>query len=269
MNKERVGQFYDVLWQEYTPNLSASKRHWNTFFQAPGVKGKRVLDAGCGPGVFSLIFAQKEASCVIGVDISQESLKAAQRLRKSSRLRAIELIRNDVLSLCFKNESFDIVWAWGTVHHTTDPYQGLSELIRVLRPGGSLLLAVYRKTSLTSLHELLRKILIRTPKFSWLLLAKLLSHVLSPITALFKKREKSRQGETLEELVLDWFFVPIKHFFHPKEVQSFLEANGLTIETFVPYSGRFNSSSNFIFKARKRFSIQRDASEKRTLTSQD
>lgn len=251
MNRDRVGGFYDVLWQEFAPELSESRRHWQTLFKPSEVKGKRVLDAGCGSGIFSLIFAQEEASCVVGIDISQESLKAARRLRESFRAQAVELIRNDVAHLCFKDESFDVVWAWGTVHHTTDPDRSLTELLRVLRPGGSILLALYRKTGWTFVHEFLRKILIRAPKSSWIFLAKVLSPVLFPIIALFKKREKSRRGEKLEELILDWFFVPVKHFFHPEEVQSFLESKGLRIETYIPYSGRFNSSSNFIFKARK------------------
>ncbi len=251
MNRERVGQFYDVLWKKFSPDLIDSKRHWNTLYKADEVKGKRVLDAGCGSGVFSLIFAQEEASSVVGIDISQESLQAVRRLKESFRVLPLELIRNDVSSLCFKDESFDVVWAWGTVHHTTDPDRGLSELLRVLRPGGSILLALYRKTRWTFVHEILRRILIRAPKFSWVFLARVFSQGLSLIVALFKKREKSRQGEKLEELVLDWFFVPIKHFSHPKDVQSFLETNGLTIESYIPYSGRFNSTSNFIFKARK------------------
>ncbi len=251
MTKERVGRFYDILWKKFSPGLTDSKRHWNTFYKSDEVKGKRVLDVGCGSGVFSLIFAQEEASWVVGIDISQESLKAVRRLKESFRALPLELIRNDVSSLCFKDESFDVVWAWGTVHHATDPDRGLSELLRVLRPGGSLLLALYRKTRWAFVHEILRKILMKTPKFSWVFLARVFSHGLSPIVAFFKKREKSRRGEKLEELVLDWFFVPVKHFFHPKSVRSFLETNGLTIETYIPYSGRFNSSSNFIFKARK------------------
>jgi len=54
----------------------------------------------------------------------------------------------------------------------------------------------------------------------------------------------------LEELILDWYFVPIRHHYYPREIKDFLEQKGLTIEKFLPASGRFDSTSNFIYKAR-------------------
>jgi hypothetical protein len=74
---------------------------------------------------------------------------------------------------------------------------------------------------------------------------------LSPVVFFFKKREKSRKGEKLEELILDWYFVPIRHYYTPEEILDFLKKKGLEVEKFLPASGRFDSSSNFIFKARK------------------
>ena len=156
-----------------------------------------------------------------------------------------------MLNLPFSNSSFDIVWAWGTIHHTTDPYQALSELIRVLKKGGSLLVAVYTRTKLTFLHEIIRKTLVHTPRKSWKFLSKLMAFFLSPIVFFFKKREKSRKGEKLEELILDWYFVPIRFYYRPEEIKTYLESKGFVIEKFLPASGRFNSTSNFIFKARK------------------
>jgi len=71
------------------------------------------------------------------------------------------------------------------------------------------------------------------------------------IVWIFKRREKARQGETLSELILDWYFVPIRHYYKPDEIRTFLEGKGFKIENYLAHSGRFNSSSNFIFKARK------------------
>jgi len=156
-----------------------------------------------------------------------------------------------MLKLPFADESFDIVWAWGTVHHTTDPFSAIEELIRVLKKEGSILLAVYTKTKVTFLHEIIRKTLLRTPKKSWKFLSKVLAVFLAPVVILFKKREKSRKGEKLEELIMDWYFVPIRHHYYPEEIKVFLEEKGFTIEKFLPASGRFDSTSNFIYKARK------------------
>jgi len=251
MNKEKVGSFYDVVWTEYIPEYSASEQHWALFYSVEEVKGRAVLDAGCGTGIFSIIFARNGAGNVIGIDISPGSLKTAQSLKEKFRLPNVEFLKQDMLELPFGDETFDIVWAWGTVHHTTDPFKAIAELARVLRHGGSLLLAVYKRTRLTFIHEVIRKTLLKTPPGSWTAIAKVLALFLGPVVFLFKKREKSRKGEKLEELILDWYFVPIRHYYTHEEITAFLSGRGLVVEKFLPASGRFNSTSNFIIKARK------------------
>ncbi len=251
MDKEKVGKFYDVVWTEYIPEYEASEKHWEIFFSEEEVQEKTVLDAGCGTGIFSIIFANKGARHVTGIDISEGSLQTAQTLKEKFELTNTEFQKQDMLALPFPEASFDIVWAWGTVHHTTDPFKAIAELIRVLKPSGSILLAVYKRTKLTFIHEIIRKTLLRTPKKTWKILAKILGFFLAPVIFLFKKREKSRKGEKLEELIIDWYFVPIRHYYKPEEISTFLEERGFEVEKYLPASGRFDSTSNFIFKARK------------------
>lgn len=251
MDKEKVGKFYDVVWTEYLPEYQASENHWKLFYSDDEIAGKKVLDAGCGTGIFSIIFAKNGAGSVTGIDISEGSLETARGLKDKFHLETAHFQKEDMLNLPFADESFDIVWAWGTVHHTTDPFAAIEELIRVLKKEGSILLAVYTKTKITFLHEFIRKTLIRTPKRSWKSLSKVLAVFLAPVVFFFKKREKSRKGEKLEELIMDWYFVPIRHHYYPEEIKDFLEKRKFSVEKFLPASGRFDSTSNFIYKARK------------------
>jgi len=251
MDKEKVSKFYDVVWTEYLPEYEASENHWKIFYSDPEVAEQKVLDAGCGTGIFSIIFARNGAGNITGIDISEGSLETARSLKDKFNLESTHFQNEDMLKLPFADESFDIVWAWGTVHHTTDPFGAIEELIRVLKKEGSILLAVYTKTKLTFLHEIIRKTLIRTPKKSWKFLSKVLAVFLAPVVFFFKKREKSRKGEKLEELIMDWYFVPIRHHYYPEEIKNFLEEKGFTIEKFLPASGLFDSTSHFIYKARK------------------
>jgi ubiquinone biosynthesis O-methyltransferase len=252
MNKEKVGSFYDVVWTEYVPEYEASEKHWAMFYSPEEVQGMAVLDAGCGTGIFSAIFARNGAGRVVGIDISPGSLETARGLKEKFNLANVSFERQDMLQLPFADGTFDIVWAWGTVHHTTDPLRAISELARVLRPGGSIFLAVYKRTKLTWIHEIIRKTLVKTPKRSWTALSRIMAFFLSPVVFFFKKREKSRKGEKLEELILDWYFVPIRHYYTPDEIRDVLEGKSFEIEKFLPASGRFDSSSNFIYKARKK-----------------
>jgi len=186
LQEERMRRFYNSLWQRYIPEYTASERHWAFFFQPQEVEGKSVLDAGCGTGIFSLIFARKGASSVIGIDISERSLEMAQKWANQFELQNTLFQQANMNQLPFPDASFDIVWAWGTIHHTADPFGSLAELTRVLKPGGLLLLAVYRKTGLSFLHEIMRMSLTRLPRKSWIPLSRILSLILTPLVYLIK-----------------------------------------------------------------------------------
>jgi ubiquinone/menaquinone biosynthesis C-methylase UbiE len=247
-----VSQFYDIVWTEYLPEYTASEEHLELFFSNNEITNKNILDSGCGTGIFSLIFAKKGAKEVVGIDISEGSLKTGNSLKEKFNLDNLKFQKHNMLDLPFPDKSFDIVWAWGTVHHTTNPLKAIDELSRVLKENGTLLLAVYKKTTLTPIHEYIRKFCIRMPKFTWIPISKFMAVVLTPFVYAFKKRDKLRKGEGLDELILDWYFVPIRFHYTPEEIKIYLEARGFIIKKYIPASGRFDSTSNFIYKAKKK-----------------
>lgn len=246
-----VERFYDRLWARHRPEYDACREHLEAFFEDGEVRGKSVLDAGCGSGVFSVIFMKKGAARVVGVDASEKAIETGEALKKERGAEGVDFMKADMLELPFEDASFDIVWAWGTVHHTGRPTAALDELTRVLRDDGTMLLALYRKTRLTFLHRVATGILSRTPFALQPLVAKLIALPLYPFIALFKKREKLRKGETLEHLVLDWFFVPVRSHHDPEEIRRYLETKGLGVRMAIVKASRFDSTSNFIFKLRR------------------
>ena len=99
---------------------------------------KIVLDIGCGKGFWLRIFLEAGFSHknVIGLDQSRSALITASNSNSN-------LIEGDVLCLPFREDSADLVFCNGVLHHTADITRGFDELCRVLRPGGELLLSVY------------------------------------------------------------------------------------------------------------------------------
>lgn len=98
--------------------------------------GQRVLDVGCGEGHFAQALARTGAS-VTGVDVASEPLhRASQRDRKLD-LRLFAPIGPWPL----RDASFDVVWAGEVIEHVADTAGWLSEVRRVLIPGGMLLLS--------------------------------------------------------------------------------------------------------------------------------
>lgn len=98
---------------------------------------ERILDAGTGTGTLALGLAP-HAHEIVGVDLVPELLAEARRLAQG--LRNVSFVEADVLALPFEPESFDLAASSRTLHHVARPELLVSELARVARPGGSILL---------------------------------------------------------------------------------------------------------------------------------
>ena len=97
------------------------------------LKGCRLLDAGCGTGYFSKRSLASGAN-VISVDIGVNLLHEA---RKKG---ATKPVASDITKLAFADNTFDVVISSECIEHTPSPANAVSELARVLRPGGTLVL---------------------------------------------------------------------------------------------------------------------------------
>ena len=107
--------------------------------------GKRVLEIGCGLGTDGAQFAKAGADYT-GVDLTQAAVDLAHRRFQVSNLPG-EFRIADAESLDFPDDSFDIVYSHGVLHHTPDTAQAIREVHRVLRPGGKALVMLYHRDS--------------------------------------------------------------------------------------------------------------------------
>ena len=106
-------------------------------------KGKNVLEGGCGTGRESMYIASKEAN-LTAVDITEKSLNIAkEQSQKYNFKNKISFNKASVLDLPYKNCTFDIVLSSGVIHHTANPSGAFSELVRVLKNDGILIIYVY------------------------------------------------------------------------------------------------------------------------------
>lgn len=106
------------------------------FFSLPFVENRTVLDIACGTG-YGIAILKKEAAYVVGVDID---LGAAVNARAECDARAAVLLGNG-LGLPFADSAFDLITSFETLEHLRERPKFLSELHRVLRSDGLLLLS--------------------------------------------------------------------------------------------------------------------------------
>lgn len=133
-NKSR---FYDSIASDFDliMNHYDLQRRLEVIFdqllEGKGLEGCKVLDAGCGTGYFSRHSLARGAQ-VVSLDIGVNLLKEA---RKKGILRPVA---GDVTNLSFGDATFDMVISSECIEHTPSPETAVSEMIRVLRPGGIL-----------------------------------------------------------------------------------------------------------------------------------
>lgn len=136
--------------KEYFDEVEAKKYfvepHIPGFADFKSYKDKKVLEIGCGIGTDSINFARAGAELSI-VELSTESMKICQQRFGVYGLHAdLHNINCEDLSI-FPDNSFDLVYSFGVIHHTPNPEKAIGEIWRVLKPGGQLKLMVYSKYS--------------------------------------------------------------------------------------------------------------------------
>lgn len=118
-----------------------SKTMFASFIDFPlsELKGKAVLDAGCGMGRYAEV-AQQHGATVIGFDLSRAIDVAFLKLGRQAN---IHFIQADIFTLPFKNNIFDFIYSFGVLHHTPDAKMAFKQLPRLLKLGGKISIFVY------------------------------------------------------------------------------------------------------------------------------
>jgi 2-polyprenyl-3-methyl-5-hydroxy-6-metoxy-1,4-benzoquinol methylase len=144
--------------------------HIPAFAAFADARGKRVLEVGCGNGADAIMFARHGAAYV-GVDLTDTAVDATRRHLAAEGLEGRCGLAN-VEHLCYAKESFDIVYSFGALHHTSSPEKAVHEVWRVLKPGGVALIMLYHRHSLNYYVRILLymrlRLLFEIVRRSWL-----------------------------------------------------------------------------------------------------
>jgi SAM-dependent methyltransferase len=160
------------------PYVASFGRQWNRYDVArdeedeavfrvktgldPGdLRGKLVLDAGCGGGRYALLAARHGAR-VVGVDLSDAVEKAAALC--AGRPSAA-IVQADLLDLPLAESAFDVAFSIGVLHHSPDPRRAFAQVAARVKPGGRLAVWLYRKNTAPqeALNSSLRALTSRLP----------------------------------------------------------------------------------------------------------
>lgn len=144
--------YYDVMAKDYERERHAGY-HWHldeaeVETVADLVRGREVLEVGCGTGLILARLAEV-ASRAVGVDLSPGMLAHA-------RARGLDVTEADATALPFPDASFDAAVSFKVLAHIPDIGRALSEMARVVRPGGIVAAEFYNRHSLRYLVKRLK-----------------------------------------------------------------------------------------------------------------
>jgi len=124
--------------------LPWQKMPFDTLIPFDDLRDRDVLELGVGHGTHAQLLSPYCRSFT-GIDLTVTAARmTSERLRQSGLPGSI--LQMDGEALAFSNHSFDYVWSWGVVHHSADTPRVLSEIHRVLRPGGLCTVMVYYRS---------------------------------------------------------------------------------------------------------------------------
>ncbi len=141
--REEIKRHYDLFSSDY--DRDRTRKYFNfvndmeTEIVLNYCKNKDVLEIGCGTGLI-LRKIQKVVRLGIGVDLSSEMLKIAYS-------KDLEVMQGDVVSLPFRDETFDVTFSFKVLSHVPEIRRAISEISRVTKKGGVLILEFYNPLS--------------------------------------------------------------------------------------------------------------------------
>ena len=136
---DRLANIYDLRWRNYIINTLTFLHNWEQIEPQ-----ERILDVACGTGEFERLLLDKNPTQkIMGIDISEKMLSVARE--KCRAYSNVEFHKASVHSLPFASHSFDVVVSANAFHYFDEPQVALTEMKRVLKPNGRIVILDWSK----------------------------------------------------------------------------------------------------------------------------
>lgn len=210
--------------------LSADRFWSETNWKRDELKGKWVLDAGCGAGRFLDAASHSEAQ-IVGIDISSAIDAARKNLEGREN---VHFVQASIYELPFRDGTFDFCYSIGVIQHTPKPEESLRCLAKTIKADGEIAVTIYPRKPWTKLFSKywLRPITKRMSKEKLLYLIKGVMPVAFPVTeVLFRIPILGRAF---------MFVLPVANYVNEKQLSHKQRYDWAILDTFDMLSPQFD-----------------------------
>jgi 2-polyprenyl-6-hydroxyphenyl methylase/3-demethylubiquinone-9 3-methyltransferase len=244
------------------PRVRAAERSLEEMLGAATLRGATFLDVGCGSGLFSLAALRQGAARVRSFDRDAESVEAALEVKRrfAPEAEAWRVERGDVLDERYLGTlgTWDLVYAWGVLHHTGQMWLALAHVAGLVAPGGRLFISIYNDQGRSSRRwRTIKRWYNRSLPAKWAIIGLVpawfmlrwalgdLRNARSPLQRYRSYADSSRGMSTWHDW-LDWLGGYPFEVARPEEVVRFYETKGFDAEAVNTLDGW--GCNQFVFR---------------------
>ncbi|HEY2989127.1 MAG TPA: class I SAM-dependent methyltransferase [Candidatus Binatia bacterium] len=214
-------------------------RSLQSLLERDHLQGMSFLDVGCGSGLFSIAAHRLGAARVVGIDISPRCVAVSRRnLGRFAPNAAISFDEGSALDpeRLAALGTFDVVYAWGSLHHTGAMWSAIANAAKQVAPGGTLVLAIYNKHLTSPAWREIKRFYNRAPGAAQYLLAIFFAPVIYVAKFLVTGRNPlhKERGMDFWHDVIDWIGGFPYEYAPREEVEAFMKASGFRLRRAVP-----------------------------------
>jgi SAM-dependent methyltransferase len=245
-------------WASYTDKVIDEKRidaavdSLKMLLAGESLGQRSFLDVGCGTGMFSAAAARLGASPVMGIDVNPLCIEVSRRNHKVYAAQAaasFEVISALDAPRMARLDTFDAVYAWGSLHHSGKMWEAITNTAGRVKTGGTFILAIYHRHWTSGTWKGIKLVYNLSPKW----LKPVWTAIFYPLIYLAKlaiTREnplKMHRGMDFYHDVIDWIGGYPYEYASIDEMKSFVEKLGFKMIRVFPAAVP-TGNNQFIFK---------------------
>jgi len=168
MNDTSTANAFANSWNNLPTGSVYTKEQFEDWFlplNKKDIKGKNVLELGCGNASLLVHLADWNPTSLIGIDLG-DSIITANRNMQQTGFPNYKIIKDDLVNYRAE-EKADIVYSIGVLHHLKDPFSGFQSVIENTKPGGNFHCWVYAKEGNLIIRLFVDPIRIIASKLPW------------------------------------------------------------------------------------------------------